>query len=114
MGRPAVARTSQDITRLRQLFPGVTSLGVPDGEILIRASEVCGERFDKLWTGDDSDYESRSQADLALAGALAFICGPGEEDRVEELMWQSELVRPKWERDDYLSQRTIPRAYEGR
>lgn len=113
-GRPAVARTSLDVTRLREMFPGVSVLGVPDGEILMRASEVCGERFDKLWRGDYSDYESRSQADLALAGDLAFICGPGEEDRVEELMWQSDLDRPKWDRDDYLPQRTIPRAYEGR
>jgi hypothetical protein len=80
----------------------------------MRASEVCGERFDQLWGGDDSAYDSRSQADLALAGDLAFICGPGEEEKVEELMWQSELVRPKWGRDDYLPQRTIPRAYEGR
>jgi hypothetical protein len=29
-------------------------------------------------------------------------------------MWQSGLVRPKWNRPDYLPQRTIPRAYEGR
>jgi hypothetical protein len=113
-GRPAVTRTSLDVTRLRQTFPGVTALGVPDSEILMRASEVCGERFDQLWSGDASGYDSRSQADLALAGDLAFICGPGEEEKVEELMWQSELVRPKWDRDDYLPLRTIPRAYEGR
>ena len=113
-GRPTTARTSSDITRLREMFPGVTALGIPDSEIIMRASEICGERFDKLWSGDDSDYDSRSQADLALAGDLAFICGPGEEDRVDELMWQSELVRPKWDREDYLPQRTIPRAYEGR
>jgi hypothetical protein len=113
-GRPVVARTNQDVTRLREMFPGVTALGVPDEEILLRASEVCGERFEKLWSGDDSDYDSRSQADLALAGHLAFICGPGEEERVEQLMRQSELVRAKWDRDDYLPQRTIPRAYEGR
>jgi putative DNA primase/helicase len=113
-GRPAVDHTGLDITRLRETFPSVTSLGVPDSEILVRASEVCGERFDRLWRGDYSDYESRSQADLALAGYLAFICGPGEEDRVEELMRRSELDRPKWDRDDYLPQRTIPRAYEDR
>jgi hypothetical protein len=113
-GRSAVTRTSPDITRLREMFPGVTTLGIPDSEIVMRAGEVCGERFDKLWNGDDSDYDSRSQADLALAGDLAFVCGPGEEERVERLMWQSELVRPKWDREDYLPQRTIPRAYEGR
>ncbi|MEI6506801.1 MAG: hypothetical protein WCO90_13160, partial [Planctomycetota bacterium] len=105
-GRPAVARTGVDSTRLRKMFPGVTALGVPDDEVLMRASEVCGERFDKLWSGDDTGYASRSQADLALAGDLAFVCGPGEEERVEQLMRQSDLVRPKWDRDDYLPQRT--------
>ncbi len=113
-GRPNVTRTSPDITRLREMFPGVTTLGIPDSEIVMRAGEVCGERFEKLWNGDDSDYDSRSQADMALAAHLTFLCGPGEEERVEQLMWQSDLVRPKWDRDDYLSQRTIPRAYEGR
>jgi putative DNA primase/helicase len=113
-GRPAVTHVRLDVTRLREMFPGVTVLGVPDSEILMRASEACGERFDKLWSGDDTGYESRSQADLALAGDLAFICGPGEEERVEELMRQSGLDRPKWDRHDYLPQRTIPRAYEGR
>lgn len=113
-GRRPAAGPSLDSTRLREMFPGVTALGVPDDVIVRRASEVCGERFDKLWSGDDSDYDSRSQADLALAGDLAFICGPGEEERVEELMRQSELGRPKWDRDDYLPRLTIPRAYEGR
>jgi putative DNA primase/helicase len=112
--RPAVTRATLNVVELRNLYPGVTELGVPDSEILVRASEVCGERFDRLWGGDYSDYESRSQADLALAGYLAFMCGPGEEERVEELMRLSGLDRPKWDRDDYLPQRTIPRAYEDR
>lgn len=113
-GRPARAPRDPNATPLNEAFPGVTALGVPDDEILTRASEVCGERFDKLWEGDWSDYDSQSQADLALAGDLAFLCGPGEETRVEDLMRQSGLVRPKWEREDYLRDRTIPRAYADR
>jgi hypothetical protein len=113
-GRPARAPRDPNATPLNEAFPGVTVLGVPDDEILTRASEVCGERFDNLWSGDDSAYESRSQADLALAGDLAFMCGPGEEERVESLMRQSGLVREKWDRDDYLPRFTIPRAFEGR
>ena len=113
-GRPARAPRDPNATPLNEAFPGVTVLGVPDDEILRRASEVCGERFDNLWSGDDSAYESRSQADLALAGDLAFMCGPGEEERVESLMRQSGLVREKWDRDDYLPRFTIPRAFEGR
>jgi hypothetical protein len=112
--RPARAPRDPDAPPLNEEYPGVTALGVPDREILTRASEVCGERFDSLWDGDDSDYESRSQADLALAGDLAFLCGPGEEARVEDLMRQSGLVRPKWDREDYLRDRTIPQAYADR
>lgn len=112
--RPARVPRDPDAPRLNEECPGVTALGVPDREILTRASEVCGERFDKLWEGDWSAYGSRSEGDLALAGDLVFLCGPGEEARVEDLMRQSGLVRPKWDREDYLRDRTIPRAALGR
>ncbi len=112
--RPARAPRDPDAPPLNEEYPGVTALGVPDREILSRASEVCGERFDRLWAGDWTDYRSESQADLALAGDLAYLCGPGEETRVEDLMRQSGLVRPKWHREDYLRDRTIPRAYADR
>jgi primase-polymerase (primpol)-like protein len=60
-----------------------------------------GDKFRKLWGGDPSDYASRSEADFALAGRLAFFCGPNP-GQIERLMRQSGLVRPKWDRRHYL------------
>ena len=57
-------------------------------------------------------YASRSEADFALASTLAFWCGP-DANRIERLMRQSGLTRPKWERRGYLA-RTIANALEGR
>lgn len=46
-----------------------------------------------------------SVADAALAQHLAFWTGKNCE-RIHDLMWQSDLARDKWEREDYL-RRTI-------
>lgn len=48
-----------------------------------------------------------SSADAALAAHLAFWTG-GDCERIDRLMRQSELVRDKWERHDYL-----PRTIQG-
>ena len=61
-----------------------------------------GDRFLRLWNGDASDYPSRSEADFALVGKLAFWCGPNPA-QIERLMRQSGLVRPKWDRRHYLA-----------
>jgi hypothetical protein len=93
--------------------PNVTALGISDDEVL----EVCRtfRNFSSLWSGDTSGYESRSQADMALAGLLAFACGPDEPERVERLMRRSNLARDeKWDRPDYLPTLTIPNAYRDR
>ncbi len=88
-----------------------TSLG--DLELIEKAGESKGgERFRQLWAGDASAYPSRSEADFALAYKLVFWCGP-DAGRVERLMRQSGLARPKWNRRDYLA-RTITNALEGR
>lgn len=73
----------------------------------------------ELWSASDrlaeyypppmDDAFDRSSADVALAGLLAFWTGKDCE-RIERLMWRSELVRDKWEdREDYLK-RTILQA----
>ena len=54
--------------------------------------------------GDDGGYDE-SRVDGALAGHLAFWTGKNCE-RILRLMRRSKLVRPKWERADYLP-RTI-------
>lgn len=89
-----------------------TALGLTDAEILARCQYFTG--FTQLWNGDHQRYPSASDADMALAGFLAFACGPNEHARVERLMRQSGLVREKWDRADYLTELTIPKAFENR
>jgi len=56
-----------------------------EAEVLARAKQASnGEAFDKLWTGDISDYASRSEADLALCSRLAFWTG-GAPGRIDKL-----------------------------
>lgn len=72
-----------------------------------------GVTFADLWSADaealsrafpadagSSDSYNASSADMALASHLAFWTGRDAE-RIERLMWQSGLVREKWQRDDY-------------
>jgi hypothetical protein len=71
--------------------------------------------FADLWFADEQvlsrcypdparGYDA-SSADAALAQHLAFWTGKNA-DRMLRLMWESKLVREKWEREDYLP-RTI-------
>jgi hypothetical protein len=91
---------------------GVTALGVTDDEVLAVCHGFKG--FTELFNGSIEGCRGQSEADMKLAGTLAFACGPGEHERVERLMRRSGLVRDKWDRDDYLTTLTIPNAYAGR
>ena len=87
----------------------VTSLD--DLAVIERASHSKGgEKFLRLWNGDAGDYASRSEADFALAGTLAFWTG-GNREQIERLLRQSGLVRPKWDHRHYL-ERTIRKVLE--
>jgi len=84
-----------------------------DDELLEKAKNAeNGDKFQRLWIGDTSGYPSHSEADLALAGLLAFWTG-GDRHRIDRLFRQSELYREKWDRDDYR-ERTIDKALAGR
>ena len=67
-----------------------------DEEIIDKACNARdGEKFRRLWEGDDSGYESRSEADAALCALLAFwTCG--DADWIDQLFRQSGLYRDKW------------------
>jgi predicted P-loop ATPase len=65
------------------------------------------------WDKTPFRYGSRSEADMALAGMLAFYCGPNPT-QIERLMRQSKLARPKWdEHGTYLAD-TIAAALDGK
>lgn len=94
---------------------GVTALGITDEVIIRTACETC-PGFEDFWNGNWEWFsEDRSAADMKFVGQLAFYCGPDEQERVYDLAMQSEMVREKWlNRPEYLTELTIPRAYEDR
>ena len=85
-----------------------------DEDILSRAYRAAnGDKFMKLWNGDASDYESHSEADLALCAMLAFWTGPDPE-RVERMFSESSLSkRPKWRRRPRYRRDTVAKALDG-
>ena len=83
-----------------------------DRELLDAAMEARnGEKVRRLWNGDTHGYASPSEADLALAGLLAFWTGrnPG---RLESLMRQSGLKRPKWDTHKTYLPETVAKAID--
>ncbi len=76
-----------------------------DAEIVEKATSAeNGEKFQRLWTGDISDYNGdHSAADMALCCMLAFWTerNPASVDR---LFRQSGLIRDKW--DEHHGDRT--------
>ena len=95
-----------------------TDVDLADEELIERARNAAnGEKFDRLWDGDISAYESQSEADMALCSLLAFWTG-GDAMWMDQLFRQSELIRPKWDEQhfangDTYGERTIERAISG-
>ncbi|HLK58849.1 MAG TPA: hypothetical protein VKU00_19910 [Chthonomonadaceae bacterium] len=98
-----------------------TSYNPPPGvlEIIQKASTSRGgAKFGALMGGDwqGLGYESQSQADLALCGAIAFYAGP-DEGLIDSVFRSSGLLRDKWDerrgRSTY-GRRTIARALDER
>ena len=89
-----------------------------DEKLLEKARNAAnGEKFERLWRGDISSYESHSEADMAFCCLLAFWTG-GDEKWMDELFRQSELLRPKWDEQhftngDTYGEHTVERAING-
>ena len=83
-----------------------------DEEIISLVSKARnGAKLDKLWGGNTSDYDSHSEADLALVSLLAFYTQ--DEEQLDSLFLRSGLATSKWaSRPDYR-RRTIEKALEG-
>jgi putative DNA primase/helicase len=81
-------------------------INLEDQEVIEKAKRAKnGSTFSALWDGDISDYPSHSEADLALCCLLAFWTG-GNSQRVDRLIRQSRLYRPKWDEKHYSDGRT--------
>lgn len=70
------------------------------------------EALSRTYPSSTGDPYDGSSADMALAAHLAFWTGKDCE-RIERLMRMSGLKRDKYDREDYLRQRTIPTAVAG-
>jgi hypothetical protein len=58
-----------------------------------------GHKFERLWGGDITGYDSPSEATAALLEKLVFWCGPNpDSSRIDRLFRQSGLMRDKWDR----------------
>ncbi|MCU4975034.1 hypothetical protein OB955_20225 [Halobacteria archaeon AArc-m2/3/4] len=104
--------TSSDVSAL---LKGSGTLDLEDEELLERARNASnGEKFDRLWRGSTTGYESQSEADMALCCLLAFWTG-GDATRVDRLFRQSGLIRGKWDDVHYsdgstYGEKTVERA----
>lgn len=67
---------------------------LPDEELISRVQNLSG--VGALWAGEIGEYGSRSEADLALANAIAFYVG-ADTKRIDFIFRQSGLMRPKWD-----------------
>ena len=82
-----------------------------DDELVEKAHNATnGEKFERLWTGDTSDYDSRSKADLALCCQLAFWTA-GDPDWIDRLFRESELMRGEWDEQAQPDGDTDGRTY---
>jgi putative DNA primase/helicase len=80
-----------------------------DEEIIELAARARNSaKFEALYRGDTSGYDSHSEADQALISLLAFFTR--DEEQLDRLYRGSGLCRSKWlDRPDYRN-RTIKRA----
>ena len=91
------------------------TLGLEDEELLEKArSAGNGEKFDRLWRGNISGYDSQSEADMALCCLLAFWTG-GNRLQMDRLFRRSGLIRGKWDDIHYADgstygEKTLERA----
>lgn len=109
-------KPSSDGARSRS--PQYGGPGEPDDQALIEqaCTAANGDKFDRLWNGDTTGYESHSEADMALCCYLAFWTG-GNPSRMDDLFRKSGLMRDKWDTVHYADgstygEKTIDRAID--
>jgi putative DNA primase/helicase len=97
--------------------PNGNSSSIEDDEILVKACAARnGEKFQRLWKGDTTDYASngnagQSEADLGLCALIAFWTRVPEQ--IDRLFRRSDLMRPKWDEtrgDETYGAMTIRKA----
>ncbi|SEP15447.1 hypothetical protein SAMN04487948_11731 [Halogranum amylolyticum] len=104
-------------TGVTQRDKTTSSTSLDDETLVEKASNASnGAKFDRLWNGSTSGYDSNSEADMALCCLLAFWSG-GDAAQMDQLFRQSGLIREKWDEVHYADgstygEKTIERAIE--
>ena len=77
----------------------LSSSTLTDDAVIAKASSApkSGAKFNKLWAGDTTGYDSHSEADLALCSMLAFWTNR-DAAQMDRLFRRSKLMRDKWNR----------------
>ncbi|QLH81392.1 hypothetical protein [Halosimplex pelagicum] len=92
--------------------------GLSDEEIVDRAHAAAnGEKFERLWRGRTTGYDSHSEADMGLCALLAFWTG-GDRVQIDRLFRDSGLMREKWDERHFADgstygEKTIERVLAG-
>lgn len=125
---PAIAARAAEIRQLHAIYLGQATPAatqpptnvaptVDDGDLVKRIlRSKIGDRFALLWSGNASGYKTASEADMALAGYLAFWTQDAAQ--IDRLFRVSGLYRSdKWnaKRGDYTyGAMTVRRAIDNR
>jgi putative DNA primase/helicase len=88
----------------------VTPVDLEDNEILSFCRRAGNStKFNRLWDGNTSGYNSNSEADLGFCCMLAFYTR--DRNQIQRLWLHSGLFRPKMDRADYVNA-TVTAALE--
>lgn len=94
-----------------------STVGHSDADLVAKAKQAAnGEKFEQLWRGNTSGYDSHSEADMALCSLLAFWTG-GDGQQIDRLFRESGLLRGKWDEQHFADgstygEKTIERVLE--
>jgi len=84
-----------------EIPPPAVPNNLPLKEVVdLAQNSADGEKFKRLWSGYDGEYDSTSEADLAFCCLLAFWTG-GDYTKIDKLFRLSDRMRDKWQRYDY-------------
>lgn len=92
---------------------GETWTKLEDNQILAKLRTAKNAaKFERLWSGNTNGYTSRSEADIALFGQIAFYTQ--DADQIERIARLSGLYRDKWDAQPAYLQDSIEWAIERR
>ncbi|WP_224338252.1 hypothetical protein [Haloprofundus halobius] len=111
------SRNSPETVTASEDDSSVEGAGLSDSGLVEKAMGASNSaKFERLWNGNTSGYDSNSEADMALCCLLAFWSG-GDENQMDRLFRQSGLLRGKWDDVHYADgstygEKTIERAVQ--